>query len=53
MFDVRYSNYLCSRLYANTRVTSSEVDSGYYPTQMMSSEVDSALWIISHSNDVI
>ena len=34
MFDVRYSNYFSSRLYANTSVTSSEWDFGYYPTQM-------------------
>ena len=48
MFDVRYSNYFNSRLYANTsdvililgywilshRWILSEVDSGYYPTQM-------------------
>ena len=32
MFDVRYSNYFSSRLYANTSVTSSEWDIGYYPT---------------------
>ena len=44
MFDVRYSNYFSSRLYANTSVTSSEVDSEYYPTQMTSSEVDSGYY---------
>ena len=31
MFDVRYSNYFSSRVYANTSVTS-EWDIEYYPT---------------------
>ena len=34
MFDVRCSNYSRLRLYANSSVTSDEVDSGYYPPQM-------------------
>ena len=34
MFDFRYSSYFSSRLYANSSVTSSEWDIGFYPPQM-------------------